>query len=121
VDGNVILSPIGQAVAEEWLRIPLSRPWIGLDEWVVMPDHMHGILIFRGETDGPRDSNRLQSRSLGTVIGQFKADATRRIWGPLKRPDFAWQTRFHDVILRKSEDLERVRAYIRQNPANWTP
>jgi REP element-mobilizing transposase RayT len=122
VDRQVFRSPAGEVVAEEWLKIPGCHPRAQLDEWIVMPDHMHGILIFQGRTpDGPQDSKYLKSQSLGAVIGRFKGDATKRIWGSLKQHDFAWQPRFHDVILRTPADLERVRAYIRDNPKNWSP
>jgi putative transposase len=122
MDGEVFLSPVGEVVAEEWLKIPGHQPRVHLDEWIIMPDHMHGILIVHGETEGgPRDVKHLRSQSLGAVIGRFKADATKRIWWTLKRRDFAWQNRFHDVILRTPADLERVRSYIRDNPGNWSP
>jgi hypothetical protein len=62
-----------------------------------------------------------QSDCLGAVVGQFKGEATKRIRSHLRQPDFAWQPRFHDVILRTPADLERVRAYIRDNPKNWIP
>ena len=114
MDGQVSLSPLGQLVAEEWLKIPRHHLRVDLDEWVIMPDHMHGILIFQGT---PREDEL----TLGIVIGRFKAAATKRIWRKLKRTDFNWQTRFHDEILRTPADLERVRAYIRGNPANWNP
>ncbi len=121
-DGEAILSLAGKIVAEEWLKIPGSHPRATLDAWVVMPDHMHGILIFQGDPeDRSRDSKYLQSQSLGTVVGRFKAEATKRIRGPLRQSDFAWQPRFHDVVLRTPADLERVRAYIRDNPKNWVP
>ena len=88
-----------------------------------MPDHMHGILIFQGKAPegGSEDSKLLRPQSLGAAIGRFKSEATKRIWWNLKRTDFAWQTRFHDVILRTPEDLARVRAYIRENPVRWIP
>jgi putative transposase len=123
VDGKVSLSPIGAVVAEEWLKIPRHFPRVSLDEWIVMPDHMHGILIFHGKApeDGREDSKLLRPQSLGAVIGHFKSEASKRIWWNLKRPEYAWQTRFHDVILRTPADLERVRAYIRGNPDRWTP
>jgi putative transposase len=123
VDGEVCLSPIGLVVAEEWLKIPRRQPHVLLDEWIVMPDHMHGILIFQGNTPtaSPKDSKLLRPQSLGAAIGGFKSEATKRIWWNLKHSDFAWQTRFHDVILKTSEDLERMRAYIRGNPARWIP
>jgi putative transposase len=83
---------------------------------------MHGILIFHERTQDQRpDTSCPRAQSLGTVIGQFKSDVTKRIWWNLKWPEFAWQPRFHDVILRKPADLERLRAYIRDNPARWSP
>src|SRR5258707_6141894 len=123
VDGEVSLSPIGMVAAEEWQKIPCRQPRVVLDEWIVMPDHMHGILIFNGgdPTDPPKDSKLLRPQSLGAAIGGFKSEATKRIWWNLKRPDFEWQTRFHDVILRTQEDLERMRAYNRGKPARWIP
>jgi putative transposase len=121
--GEVFLSSIGAAVAEEWLKIPQHHPRVVLDEWIIMPDHMHGILIFQGKTpeDDRKGAKRPRSQSLGAIIGHFKSEATKKIWWKLKRPEFAWQTRFHDVILRTPADLERVRAYIRSNPARWSP
>ncbi len=123
VDGEVCLSPVGVVVAEEWLKVPDRQPRVVLDEWIVMPDHMHGILIFQGTppTDPPKDTKRLLSQSLGAAIGGFKSEATKRIWWNLNRRDFDWQTRFHDVILRTQDELERMRAYIRGNPARWSP
>ena len=116
------LSPLGVVVAEEWLKIPRHQPRVHLDEWIIMPDHMHGILIFHDKTMDQRlDKSCPRAQSLGTIIGQFKSDVTKRIWWNLKRPEFAWQPRFHDVILRKPADLERLRAYIRDNPARWSP
>jgi putative transposase len=122
-DGRVSLSPLGRVVAEEWQEIPRQNPRVVLDEWIVMPDHMHGILIFQGSApqDGSRDSKYLRSQSLGAVIGHFKSEVTKRIWWNLKRRDFAWQDRFWDHILHTPADLERVRTYIRQNPTNWQP
>ncbi|HEX6899104.1 MAG TPA: transposase [Thermoanaerobaculia bacterium] len=117
VDGEVLLSRIGEVIALEWLKIPRSHPRVILDEWIVMPDHLHGILIFRGMPE--RDSGPL-AQSLGSAMGQFKSKATKRIWGDLRQPEFDWQERFHDTILRDQEDLDRVRAYIRDNPRRWS-
>ncbi|HEY0511675.1 MAG TPA: transposase [Thermoanaerobaculia bacterium] len=111
VDGEVALSPVGEVVAQEWLEIPRPFPRVVLDEWVVMPDHFHGILIFQ----------QGNAQSLGTVIGRFKSEATKRVRGNLRRPGFGWQERFHDTILKTPADLERVRAYIRDNPKRCSP
>jgi REP element-mobilizing transposase RayT len=123
VDGQVSLSPLGSVVAEEWLKIPHHHPRVKLDEWIVMPDHMHGILIFHGSipVDGHRDSKYLKSQSLGAVIGKFKGDATKRIWWNLRQRAFRWQPRFHDDIVRNPTQLANLRAYIRDNPKRWEP
>jgi len=121
VDGQVSLSPLGAVVAEEWLEIPHRHSRVELDEWIVMPDHMHGILIFHGRSreDSRRGSKHLQSQSLGAVIGQFKSKVTKRIWWHLRQKDFGWQPRFHDAIVRNPAHLAHLRAYIRDNPRRW--
>ena len=60
----------------------------------------------------------LRARSLGAIIGQFKSVATKRIWAAGWR-DFAWQTRFHDRIIRDQAGLDAVRRYIANNPRRW--
>jgi putative transposase len=118
--GQVVLSSVGEAVAAEWEKIPRHRPRVTLDEWVIMPDHLHGILVFQGriptESDKPR---HLLADSLAAVIGRFKSEATKRIWGNLRQRSFAWQQRFFDVIVRDTSQLEHLRTYIRENPARW--
>jgi REP element-mobilizing transposase RayT len=119
VEAEVALSPLGAIVAEEWLAIPRTHPQVVLDEWIVMPDHLHGILIFP-PGDRPISREGLPAGSLGAVVGQFKQRATKRIRAR-RRPDFAWQERYFDQILRNEETLERYRLYIRQNPGRWQP
>jgi REP element-mobilizing transposase RayT len=116
----MILSAVGKAVAEEWQRIPLAHPRVSLDEWVIMPDHVHGILIFGEETPEllPKGTGLLAG-SLGAVIGQFKSKCTKRIWKARHR-DFNWQDRFHDQIIRNERALHEIRQYIRENPLRWS-
>ncbi len=119
VEADVALSPLGVIVAEEWLAIPGTHRQVVLDEWIVMPDHLHGILIFeRGERPIPKEG--LPAGSLGAVVGQFKQRATKRIRA-LRRREFAWQERYFDQILRDDEALERYRVYIRENPGRRQP
>ena len=120
--GQVALSREGNVIAQEWSSIPQIGPHVLLDEWIVMPDHLHGILIFKNRpTPVPREEGTDKlPLSLGELISQVKSRATKKIRWDLKRPRFAWQERFHDTILREPADLERVREYIRTNPARWT-
>jgi putative transposase len=119
--GQMTPSREGDVVAREWSAIPQIGPDVLLDEWIVMPDHLHGILIFKHRPK-PEPREEEASRlplSLGEVIAQFKSGVTKTIRWDLKRPRFAWQERFHDTILREPADLECVREYIRTNPARW--
>ncbi|HYU30801.1 MAG TPA: transposase [Thermoanaerobaculia bacterium] len=113
-EGTVTLTRLGEAVATSWREIPEVHPRVSLDEWIVMPDHLHGILFF-----GPMEAES-PSSSLGVVIGQFKKRSTKRIRS-MKAADFAWQERFHDQIVPNARALERYRAYIRRNPREWKP
>jgi REP-associated tyrosine transposase len=109
--GEVRLSPYGEIIAREWQRIPGRHAGVILDAWIVMPDHLHGILILEPAPPSP-------AASLGTVIGQFKSKSTKGVRGMAYR-GFAWQERFHEHIIGNLEELGRVRDYIRQNPQRW--
>lgn len=118
--GRVTLSSIGNIVGQEWERIPGRHPHVWLDRWVVMPDHLHGILIFeQGMANGPVPKSRLLANSLGAVLGQFKSKTTKRIRA--LGLDFDWQPRYYDQILPNATALESMRSYIERNPWNWNP
>lgn len=122
-DEGIHLTRQGEIVAAEWNAIPGIHPHVMLDEWIIMPDHLHGILIFEGIEANPLAPSRLAAGSLGAVIGQFKKRSTKRIRA-MKSPAFAWQQRFYDQILKDPQALETCRSYIRENPkraADKTP
>jgi REP element-mobilizing transposase RayT len=132
IDGKMQLSPIGQIVAEEWQKTEQIRSNVQIDAWVVMPNHLHGIVIIHKPVETLRpdtlvetfrrnvftDKSRLKPNSLGSIIGQFKSVCTKRIWAA-GFPDFGWQTRFHDRIIRDEESASQIREYIINNPARW--
>lgn len=126
VDGEMELSPIGEIVAEEWLKTPMIRATVELDEWVVMPNHVHGILVIKDKEETPplrldrgvSTGPRLNAGSVGAVIGQFKSVCTKRIWA-IGQLGFAWHPRFHDRIIRDEAELLNKRRYIVENPLRW--
>jgi REP element-mobilizing transposase RayT len=122
VNGDVRLSSIGEIVAEEWLRTPTIRKSVELDEWIVMPNHLHGILVLTDTDKTPRrgvsTGSELRSGSVGAIIGQFKSVCTKRIWA-LGQHGFAWQPRFHDRVIRDEAELLSTRRYIIENPLRW--
>ncbi len=125
LEGEMILSKIGEIVAEEWQKIEQIRPNIKLDEWIIMPNHLHGIIIIRDETKNDtsvettrRVVSTLKPNSLGSIIGQFKSVSTKRIHA-MGYNKFAWQPRFYDHIIRNEKSLEKIREYIHFNPLKW--
>jgi REP element-mobilizing transposase RayT len=85
IDGNVLRSPYGEIAQEEWFTSTDIRQEIGLDLFVVMPNHVHGIVWLENPTENlPRTSTATRSkgpsaRSIGAFVAGFKAAATRRI------------------------------------------
>ena len=130
VNGEMDLSPIGDIVADEWQKTPQVRANVQLDEWVVMPNHLHGAIwithtipmanveTFRRNVSTADTKPRLQPNSLGSMIGQVKSVCTKRIRAA-GYTDFDWQERFWDEIIWNERTLDAVRAYIINNPANW--
>ena len=142
IDGSMHPNAIGRIVAEEWLRTATIRPEIELDEWIVMPNHLHGILIIsapgmivdtrRGDRwspcprslrQRPPQSSTLatiRSRSLGAMVAGFKSAATRRInaWRQTPGAD-VWQRNYWERIIRDDAERWHIQEYIRGNPAHW--
>ena len=131
---TVGLLPLGCAIEEVWRPIPQHFPSVSLDEWILMPDHLHGILLFWGDRES-RDSGMPMAPewfesmtpeafaaptrgSLPTVLRSFKSAAThearrRGLW-PTDRP--LWQRGYYEHLIRSPESFEKVREYIRYNP-----
>ncbi len=112
----VRLSPLGEIVASRLLEVPDHFATIGVDEWIVMPDHVHAVLLV-----GPRDDERQErarhASPLQVVVGSFKAAATRDVNHLRGTPGAPlWQRGFYDHVVRDQPDLDRVRDYIRTNP-----
>jgi REP element-mobilizing transposase RayT len=106
VEGSVILSPVGQIIEEEWRRTATVRQNVRLDEFVIMPNHLHGILVITGDRGktSHRDVStkaRLQAHSLGAFIGQFKSVRTKRIRG-LGFPNFPGSPGFMSILFGMS-------------------
>jgi len=127
VDGTIRLSAIGEIVAHEWQKTEGIRPHVSLDEWVIMPNHLHAIIAIKDTektVETPRwgvskaDQVTLKSDSIGSIMGQFKSNCTKRIRAAGFR-DFAWQPRFYDHIIRNEESLSEMREYIAGNPMKW--
>ena len=95
-----------------------------MDDFVIMPNHMHGILHLLAS---PEEFPRLRRfgnavpGSLSTIIGSYKAEVTKRV-NELQnaRRESVWQRNFYEHVIRSSKALHAIRAYIRNNPRCWT-
>ncbi len=119
---EMVLNDCGIVVRREWIKTPEIRPDmnITLGEFVVMPNHFHGIIsIGENGYNEQRKNNEfgIQSKNLGAIVGGFKASVTKQL--RKINADFGWQERYHDHIIRDNESYERIRHYIQNNPANW--
>ena len=135
------LNVFGRIVTDEWRCTGRVRDHVALDAFVVMPNHVHGIIAITagangsGDTDGG-DSNRRRdtarrvptgtdrclgnpARGLPTIDGAFKSAATRRINRMRNAPgEPTWQRNYCERVIRTRRvlELERIRRYIRENP-----
>lgn len=124
--GKMILNQLGKVVELCWTEIPNHYPSIELDEYVVMPNHLHGIVILNNsETchgmslqSHERKFSKPIKNSLSMVINQFKS-AVKRWCNKNERSDFLWQPLFYDRIIRSEQELFSIRKYIEQNPLKW--
>lgn len=116
---KMYLNEIGKIVEKEWLKTEEIRKHIELDHYIVMPNHIHGIIIIKESVETTRRvvSTTLQPNSLGSIVGQFKSVCTKQI--RILEPNFKWQARFYDRIIRNDKELFNIRNYIMQNPLRW--
>jgi len=119
--GRVELSEVGKIAKKFWIEIPSHFPNVGLDEFVIMPNHVHGIVLIKSqhvETQHAASLQKPKPGSLSTIIRSYKSALTR--WSRRNgHPTFVWQPRFYDHIIRTDKSLHEIREYMRDNPIKW--
>jgi REP element-mobilizing transposase RayT len=129
VEGKVHQSPLGRIVDECWRSIPEHFPNVELGAYVVMPNHIHGIIIiydgrgtiYRAPTHYAPIIERFGKPTVGslpTIVRTFKSTVTRRAERELNSGNI-WQRNYYEHILRDQADWERISTYIADNPLNW--
>ncbi len=123
---EMFLNDAGRIVERNWLEIPEHFLIADLDSFIVMPNHIHGILVLidvgRGTAcRAPTERfGKPIPDSLPTIIRSFKAAATRRLNIFKNTPgDTLWQRNYYEHIIRSEESLNRIRKYIVENPLRW--
>ena len=126
-NGKMILSEIGEIVRKEWHITPLIRPELNLymDDLVIMPNHVHGIIIIRrdarpGVSTGEKNRNVFgaQYNNIPSIIRGIKSSVT--IQSRIIDPKFSWQAGYYVHIIRNRKDYERIVKYIQDNPKNYS-
>ncbi len=136
VDAEMHFSQVGRIAQKNWQDIPNHFDGVYLDEYVIMPNHVHGIIVIN-RPDKPRrdvacyvstdncNVNKTMSKlspnsgSLGAIIRSYKSSVTR--WCRQNGDDiFRWQPRFYEYIIRNDKSLKNIRQYITNNPIKWT-
>jgi len=141
--GTMECNPAGEAVWNIWRELPVRFPAIELDAFVVMPNHLHGILFLcppnpppgraspaptktnahtarRGNPWVARRDSPSRAPSLGQIIGAFKSLSAAAVNHALnRRNQSVWQRNYFEHIVRSAKDLDAVRLYIAQNPMQW--
>lgn len=147
VNGEMRINEWGEMAQQCCLEIPDHFPQTQLDEYIIMPDHIHGIIIINDspivgakkfspnnmETNDfspqtPQQSNialfRSPSQTIGSVVRGFKIGVTKWIHQIERAKNISplpnvWQRNYYEHIIRNDDELHRIRDYIRNNPRNW--
>ncbi len=115
---NIKLSQIGKIINDQWHKIPDQFENVGIDEFVIMPNHIHGILILN------KKSGSIYNTTISGIVGSFKSKSSIEYLKYIKENNRnisgkIWQRSFYDHIIRDDESLKNIREYIRYNPYTW--
>ena len=139
VDENIVLNNLGKFAKQCWEDIPNHFTFVKLDKYIIMPNHIHGIIGINKPDDDINNDN-VETRhahvetlhatsllrmsnispktgSISSVIRSFKSAVTK--YANKNNIPFKWQTRFHDRVIRDEKELFNIQRYIIENPLKW--
>ena len=148
INSQITLNNFGELIKEEWLKSAEIRKEIELDEFVIMPNHFHGIVIINQEINRDFIKNNVEAsdnnvgangrsplrqeiqssppkismkpKSLSSLIAGFKSATTKKINMIRNTPQNpVWQRNYYDHIIRNDESSTRIREYLQNNPLSW--
>ena len=136
VNGVIRLSPTGKIACDSWLKIPDYFNNVRLDEFVVMPNHIHGIIMLTQNDSLPSDHRRglinqtptktnrewilmrNPKPTLGKIVRHYKARTSKLIHNRCQS-EFRWHRNYYEQIIRDNGEMHRIRDYITGNPTRW--
>lgn len=132
VNGNMILNEIGLIVKNEWENTAILRDNVFLDAFVIMPNHIHGIIVINNDSGrcvlqyAPTEKQQINtkfqspSKNLGAIVRGFKSTTTKQINKLRNVTDSSlWQRNYYEHIIRNEKALNNISKYIIENPLNW--
>ncbi len=134
VNEEMVLNEFGKIADECWRVIPEHFPIVELGAYVIMPNHVHGIIVINDNKNGttmkssssvgarhasPLPPRGVKPKSIGAIVGSFKSAVTRRI-GREHNTRGIWQRNYYEHVIRNHEDWDRIHRYIESNPSLWT-
>jgi len=121
LDGEMVLNDAGRMVQAVWDELAGRFSGLELDTFTVMPNHVHGIIVSVGALlAAPSPQGRASpAPTLGDVMRAFKSLSAIRVNRMAMRTGSLWQRNYYEHVIRDESDLNRIRQYIRDNPACW--
>lgn len=123
VDGQMVLNQYGMVVADTYRWLCDRYPYLCTDEWIVMPNHFHAIVVIadKSRRGGSRTAPTIDKRKpLGRLIGAFKTVSTKKINILRDAPGTKlWQRNYYEHIIRNQDAIDKIRHYIVNNPLSW--
>jgi len=136
-NGRMLLNEYGIIARKEWIKTARIRTYVDLDTFIILPDHIHGIIVIKNQkfdqcrgmachaqpirsTFVNRKFSNPIKQSLSSIIGSYKSSVTREINKVKSRPGLTvWQRNFYERIIRNEKELLAARKYIINNPKKY--
>ncbi len=116
-DGQMVVNSIGRIIQKVWDELAFRFSVIGTDAFVIMPNHVHGIIIVGAQFIAPFRDSMNRAPTLGDIVRTFKAISSRMV--RKEYPEFSWQRNYYEHVIRDDDSLNRIRDYILTNPRRW--
>lgn len=131
INEEMILNKFGKIVMNGWKNLPKHYDYVQLDEFIIMPNHIHGIIIINHPEVGaihespfqinkPMTPQERRNMGLTKVLGRLKMVSAKQINQMRQMPGIpVWQRNYYEHIIRNEASMEKIKEYILNNPKNW--
>ena len=127
VDDKMVLNACGKIADRQWHWLAQQYPYLVLHSFVVMPNHMHGIIqIVNTGNNVSHEQPAIKIKSISELMGAYKTTSSKQIHllpeadrAQCLKTSFKWQRSFHDHIIRDELSFLNISYYIENNPVNW--